>query len=361
MSGIVGQSYEVWIQAVAPFPANNPGIYRVHSTGRAAGAASRTVTEDVSVGTTNVPMGVFARTINGGGSASVTRQSIFSTGCIYDREKIAMVNGQLDAAYGIPIGAHSSQYITKDNGNNNTCSTSNGDIHRSGYCNTQFPYDQDRLGGSLLSTSCANVQTSYPTYYGPRNLDADAGFEVNGSYIESDTALFKLFKINRPAPSPAQLSQLRAIADSQDNLHSSATGWPQPTETNAVLFFEFASGLSTNARTVNLNDITGYGRATNVSAASADCPTKSLTIVIMDGNATLNSNQQLVASLFLPSGAPNGQVTRANGTANFVGSIYADGINVTGNVDLSSDTCFVSNVSPALLDVSSGKYRELDR
>jgi hypothetical protein len=54
-------------------------------------------------------------------------------------------------------------------------------------------------------------------------------------------------------------------------------------------------------------------------------------------------------------------VTRANGTANFVGSIYADGINVTGNVDLSSDTCFVSNVSPALLDVSSGKYRELDR
>ena len=38
MPGKAGQSYKVWIEAVAAFPANNPGLYRIHSTGLAAGS-----------------------------------------------------------------------------------------------------------------------------------------------------------------------------------------------------------------------------------------------------------------------------------------------------------------------------------
>jgi Tfp pilus assembly protein PilX len=360
MSGSAGQSFKVWIEAVAPFPANTPGLYRIHSTGKASGAASRTVTLDVGVTTSDVPMGIFARSINGGGSASVTRQSIFSTGCIYDREKIAMVKGEMDAAYGIPIGAHSSQIITTANGNNANCSTGNSDIHKDGPCDSRFPYDQDRLGGSLLGTACESTQTSYPKYYAPKNLDPDATNEVNGSFIESDTALYKLFGFRNPALTQAQIDALRATAASQGNLITSATGWTSPDETNAVMFFDL-TGADTNARTVNLNNVVGFGRDKNLSSSSADCPSRSLTIVIVGGNATLNSNQQLVASLFLTSSAPYGQVSRANGTADYIGSIYADTINLIGNVDISSDTCFVANVSPALLDVRSGSYRELDR
>lgn len=63
VTGVIGQAYTVWIQAVTPYPANDPGLYRIHSTGTASGAASRSVTADVTVTTTNLPKGVFARTI----------------------------------------------------------------------------------------------------------------------------------------------------------------------------------------------------------------------------------------------------------------------------------------------------------
>ena len=122
------------------------------------------------------------------------------------------------------------------------------------------------------------------------------------------------------------------------------------------MFFDLTAE-PTGDRTVNLNDITGFGRARNVLANSPDCTTRSLTIVIQAGNATLNSNQQLAASLFLTSTAPYGQVSRANGTADFIGTIFADTVNMVGNVDFSTDTCFLSNVSPALLGVTRAPTR----
>jgi hypothetical protein len=360
VAGRAGQSYQVWIEAVARFPANDPGLYRIHSTGRAAGAASRTITEDVGITTSDVPMGIFARSINGGGSASVHRQSIFSSGCVWDREKIDMVKGEMDLAHGIPIGVHSSQIITTAKGSGPNCSAGTGDVHRSSPCNTSFPYDQDRLGNSLVSTACAGTQSTYPKYYGPKNLDSDPAYEVNGSFIEDDATLYKLFGIQSPALTQGQIDQLRATAYAQGNLVTSASGTWSPDEANAVLFFDL-TGAPANARTVDLNGITGMPRATNVSDASpASCPTKSLTIVIQGGNATLNSNPNFAASLFLTSSAPYGQFS-ANGTPDFVGTVYADTLNLSGNVDLSLDTCFLANVSPALLDVRSGAYREQDR
>jgi hypothetical protein len=359
IGGEGGQSYKVWISPVAPFPANNPGLYRIFSTGYAAGAAQRTVTADIGVTTSNVPLGIFARTINGGGSASVTGESIFSTGCVYDRAKINMVPGQLDLAYGIPIGVHSSQIITESNGTGQYCPETNQPIHQPGTrCNTTYPYDQDRLGGSLAGTGCT-AQSSYPAYYAPQDLDGDGSNDVNGSYIKDDKALYKLFGIRRPALTQAQIDELRTVAQTQGNYHIEATGWSSPDEADAVMFFDLKG---TNAGgTVDLNDITSHSRLPNIAATDAACPAKSLTIVIEGGNATLNSNQQLAASLFLTSSAPYGQVSRANGTANFIGTIYADTVNLVGNVDLSMDTCFLANSSPALLALTSGNYRELDR
>jgi hypothetical protein len=54
----------------------------------------------------------------------------------------------------------------------------------------------------------------------------------------------------------------------------------------------------------------------------------------------------LAASLFLTSPAPNGKVSKANGTSNFVGTIYADEVNLVGTTDLSLDSCFLANLSP---------------
>jgi hypothetical protein len=87
-----------------------------------------------------------------------------------------------------------------------------------------------------------------------------------------------------------------------------------------------------------------------------------LTIVIKDANVTMNSNLSLVASLFLRWDNPDyGQLTRGNGAADFIGTIFANKVNLTGNIDVSTDPCFRVNPSRALFDFSSTSYRELDR
>jgi hypothetical protein len=361
MSGAAAQGYKAWIEPVAPFPASDPGLYRIYSTGTAGGAASRAVTADVRVSTIDIPKGVFARTIDGGGSASVARESVFSFGCVYDRDKIHMVSGEMDLAYGIPIGVHSSQTITASKGSGQYCDPEDG-IHRIGKnnvtlqpCNTAYPYDQDKDGGTLLGTSCASTQTSYPRYYGPRDLDTDGLNDILGSFIKNDATLFELFGLRSPALTPEQIDQLRITAQSQGNYWTSASGWASPNEDNAVMFFDLAGG------TVDLKDIEGFSREVNVSDAAAACTSKSLVIVVEGGNVKLNGNQKLAASLFLTSSAPYGRVSKANGDANHIGTIYADYLDLTGNVELSLDGCFLANISPALLDLTIENYREQDR
>ncbi|HEY0949493.1 MAG TPA: hypothetical protein VGD85_04800 [Nocardioides sp.] len=370
LPGGVGESFRVWIEAVSPYPANDPGLYRIHSTGDAARSASRTVLVDVGVTTTDIPRGIFAHTITGGGSASVTRQSVFSTGCVWERDKIAMVPGQIDVAYGIPIGVHTSDYITTAHGSGQHCSeTQRGLIHATGSgnnvtrdpCSTAYPYDQDRMGDSLIGTPCESTQTTYPKYYGPQNLDATSDTDVNGSFVKDDATLTKLFKLKDPALSPAQLDQLRSVARSQGNYWTTSTGWTTPDEDNAVMFFDLTKGDL--GGTVDLNKIndTAFGRAAGLSDTDPLCTSRSLLIVVDGGNVKINSNQRMFASLFLTSSAPYGQVVKANGTADFIGTIYADKVNLVGNFDASMDTCFLANISPALLDFRGGSYREDDR
>ena len=366
LSADTGQTYEVWIEAVLPFPANDPGRYRIHSTGTASGQATREAVTDVTVTTVSVPKGIFARTINGGGDASVARESIFSTGCVYNRQKIEMVTGEMDAAYDIPIAVHSSQIITESNGTGQYCPTTNRPVHRTGQrnatprpCNPSYPYDQDRLGGDLAGTSCASAETLYPTYYGARDLNGDGAADVDGSFIRDDATLQELFGIKSPVLSQAEVDRIRTIAQSQGNYWTKATGWTSPDEANAVMFFDLTT--TDPGGTVDLNDIVGFGRAANVGSTDAACQSRSLMIVIEGGNVRLNSNQQLAASVFLLSSAPYGQVFKANGTSTFIGTIYADTVNLTGTADLSMDECFLANVSPALLDLRTANYRELDR
>lgn len=361
--GSSGQAYTAWIERLAPFPANDPGLYRIHATGTAAGSASREVSADVQVSTTNVPKGVFARTISGGGNASVARESVFSTGCVYNRSKIRMSG--MDLAYDIPVAVHSSQVITDSNGSGQYCPTTNKPIHRTGNqnqtprpCNTDYPYDQDRFGGNLSSTTCT-AQSQYPAYYGAKDLNADGSPDAEGSLLRDDAALFALYGIRTPALSQAQLDQLRTVAQSQGNYWTSHAGWTSPDEANAVMFFALTA--TDPGGTVDLNDITGFGRAADLADTDAACPTKSLVIVVEGGNVKLNSNQQLFASLFLTSGSPYGQVVKDNGNSSFIGTIYADNVNLTGTADISMDRCFLANVSPALLDFNISNYREIDR
>ena len=205
---------------------------------------------------------------------------------------------------------------------------------------------------TTTSNPCLNLATLYPKYYGARDLDGDGTTDVNGSFIKDESALARLYNMRNPTLAEGLIDQLRSIAIAQGNYWEKArptnAAWKTPDEENAVMFFDLTK--TDLGGTVDLGDIVGFSRATNMSGDECECSDKSLAIVIEGGNAKLNSNPTMFGSLILTSPAPYGQVTKANGTASFIGTIFADNINLVGNVDLSLDACFLANLSPALPD-----------
>ncbi|MCM0622376.1 hypothetical protein [Nocardioides bruguierae] len=377
LPGSAGQSYTAWIEPIAPWPDNDPATYRIHSTGR-SGSGVRAVEVDVSLSPiASLPLGLFGREISGGGNYSTTRVSVFSTGCVYRRDKIDVAD-TIDAAYGIPAAVHSSQVITNANGNNQYCSDAkgsgkNGPIHSwsasnaAGACNEEFPYDQDAYGGPLAGTACASVAAAYPAYYGAQDLDGDGTTDVDGSRIGSEDALRTLFGIGEDPFSADELDDLRAVAQSQGLYWTTNSGWsvPSPSVTpHAVMFFDLSPTNSSSAL-VNLSqaDFDDWGREDTgeVVADSAQCPDQSLLIVIVNGDVRLNSNTNMAASIVLTSRSPYGKVSKNNGTADLIGTLFADAVDLTGTANLSLDECFLANVSPSLLRQGVGRYLEVDR
>ncbi len=361
LPGSTDQSFRVWIE---PVPTTAPVFYRVHSRGRDIDGI-RLLEVDVTLVGTHLPLGVFARAVNGGGSASVTRESIYTTGCVWRRNQIA--SSGIDAWTGIPASVHSSKTITEGNGSGNNCASDNKAIHKNGLCSSSYKYDHDSQYVYNSSDACTVAQQALGTskwnkYYRPRDLDGVAGNDVAGSYLRDDAALRELFNVDDRDPfTPSQLDELRTIAQMQGTYFTSTTYTsPNPvTNPDAVLFFDLAN--ATGNREVDLNNITGWGRARGLAANHADCKSRSLIIVIDGGDAKLNSNQSLAATLVMTSRAPYGNVNKANGTADFIGTIFADSVNLVGNVDFSLDECFMNNLSPHLNTVSVSNYIEIDR
>jgi hypothetical protein len=347
-----GQAFTAWIEPIAPYPANNPGQYRVHATGIAGGGpARRVVTADIQVIPYNVPKGVYAKTVVAGGAAQVLKQSLFTTGCVYNRSKIRFQG--IDIAYGIPAAVHSSQIITDSNGSGQYCPGTNKPIHdptlpaAAKNCNVDYPYDQDRQGGPLAGTSCLGTAGAYP----------------QTSYIASDQELFDTYNLSSGGLTQAQQNALKTVAVSQGNYYTTATGWTSPARPNSVLYFDLSSAPA-NQRVIDLNDIVGFERdpaATDISHTDNRCQPRSLVIVIVAGNAKLNSNTILTASVFLTSDDPYGYVQKSNGNTQFVGTLYSNNLDLTGTANLQLDQCFLANPPPALFDFKASAYTEYDR
>lgn len=370
-----GGRWTAYIEPMPPNTASVPGKFRIRSTGTAGGPAQRIVETEVEVAPIDLPKAIFGRTINLVGGVNVQNMSVFSTGCIYKRDHLNLdASAGLDLAYGVPPGAHSSQIITESNGSGQFCSGTARPIHGglSGSltsllpCNSAYPYDQDKFGGSLTSglqsalapCSAATSNTAYQSH----DYDLDGSLDVNGSFIKDDRALFKAFGIKRPALSALEIEQLRVTAQAQGNYYESSSSWAVPTNAHSVLFFDL-EGADSSSRTVDLNPLSTsslFSRS-KLEATSALCLDASLLIVIVGGDAKLASNTHLAASIYLGSGAPHGKLQKSNGTSNHIGMMYADTMDLTGTLNVSLDTCYLENPPPALFSVSPGSYRELDR
>lgn len=360
-----GGRWQAYIEPIPPNTASVPGRFRIHSTGTAGGPAQRVVETEVTVAPIDLPKGIFGRTINLVGDVNVANMSVFSTGCVYKRDHLDLdLTAGLDLAYGIPPGVHSSQIITESNGSGQYCPNTSKPVHRTAlnlplFCNSAYPYDQDRLGGSLLGLSACAGALLHPAYQ-PRDIDGDLSLDIDGSFLKDDAALFKSVEIERPKLSDAELEQLRVTAQAQGNHYTSTSGWNVPTNPHSVLFFDLESAGT--SRTVDLGPLsTSMFARGELDATSALCLDASLLVVVMGGDAKLAADTNVAASIYLGSPAPYGKLQKANGTSNHIGMLYADTLDLTGTLNVSLDTCYMDNPSPALFSVTPGSYRELDR
>lgn len=355
VDAVTSQSYDVWI-APCTGPDPQTKVFKVTSRGKGR-TGVRVVQQEVVLGLRGVgfPLGVFGRTIDVSGTAGVDNASVFSTGCVAGRKHLNFNSGGIDAAYGLPVAAHSTQYVTDDS-KTSPCGPSQS-IHQSSACSVKYPYDHDLAGGP-----CLGPALQYPTYYGKRDLDGDGDVDVDGTKLVDDKAMFDLFNMKEDPVPLDKLQELKSVAQSQvDGTHSNYytdpkdfKDPPDPAKyANAVLYFDLQG--SAVGKTVNLKDLGNVWKPDGTT-----CANRSLLIIIDNGNVEFSGGHEIAANIVLTS-RTYGNVDKFTGGGTLIGSIYANKIDVSGNYTFKLDSCSLGNISPALYSAETRGYVELDR
>lgn len=375
-----GNCFKVWIGTVQRYnpscagrsatpPVACFGVYRVHSTGLAGGGpGARKLAVDVKVTPYPFPIGVFAEEFSGNGNVGIHRQSVFTNGCIKNRQDDSRsgsgfqfdwdaANGRpvLDLIYDQPSAAHATGAISTSN---NSCGAGSGGypIHQRSrtntaqqVCNTTFPFDQDSGGGPL--TAGDGCYGKYTRVNGSGTV-----YPTTSKFTSSDLATYGY----RPRGlSDAQYDALRSQAKSQGT-YNIATG-----SINSALTSLAAAGISSPVLFWDNGDVAlsssdfpnSFRRTLNTSTS---CSSNSVTIVVTGPGNDLklsggNTSPYLVAAIFVPDGELG-----TSGGSNIIGTAFAKEIDLGGNLDFYMDECFANNPPGAVLDAQVTNWREDD-
>lgn len=378
-----GEQFQVWIEIVRPLdPASfTPGIYRIHSTGTSAGnPGMRSVRVGVQVEPFKYPLAVYADTVTPGGSGRILNESLFSTGCIFKRDKINFANS-FDEVYKIPAAAHTSKIITDAQGSGSSCPADhNKNIHHpsnsvDGCANKPgYRYDQDNLGEDASTADGArpsdNFQDTacYQLYAGNTSVTPTIPPYPTTSRIKNDADLAEKFDFNLEGLTADQLELLKQAAIEQQFYFTDTTAVPTVLRSAAssvnhptpIVFYDL-QGAAVGG-TVNLNDFgDAYSRAWPLAKDDTGCTGRSLFLIVKNGNVTMNANTVLTASIFALGPDPYGKTSKLNGTGALIGTLYAREIDLTGTGDIKLDECFVNNPPGQALDVTITDFVEVDR
>jgi len=363
--------YRVWIGTVRPYVPNCPGrhatpprpctgLYRVHATGVSGnGPGARQVVADVEVQPYAYPMGVFAENFAGNGQLGIHKQSLFTNGCVQNRVKdngggsgvrfdwdATNSRPVLDLIYDQPSAAHATGEISTSN---NSCGTGSGGgpIHSASVkCNTDFAWDQSGSGGPLATTS--------PCY--GKYTRSDLSVYPTSSAFTS-TELAQVYGYRPRGLTDAQFDALRSQAVSQGsynitpgNVSARLTALLAQGVTSPVLYWD------TGNVSLKQNDFpASFARSLSTDPG---CTSNSVTIVVVGGDLSYqggNTSPWLSAAIFVPDGELTGQ-----GGRNTIGTVFAQNIDLGGNVDFYMDQCFAANPPGAVVEAEVVDWREAD-
>ncbi len=368
---VASNCFKVWIGTVQRYVPNCPGrhaspptacsgIYRVHSTGLAGGGPSaRKLAVDVKVTPYPFPIGVFADSLSGNGNVGIHYESIFTNGCMMNRQddsrngsgvQFAWDNANnrpvLDLIYDQPTAAHATGDISTSN---TSCGSGGGGrpIHSSSICNTTFPYDQDGSGDAL---------TAGDGCYGAFTRSDGTKYPTTSKFTQADLQNYGY----RPRGlTDAQYDALRSQAQAQgtynistNNISATLASLVSAGITSPILYWDNSS-ISLRGSDFPAAFLRGLD-------SSGTCSSNSVTIVVAGPGHDLtyqggNTSPYLVASIFVPDGQLTG-----NGGRNTIGTVFAKTLDLGGNVDFYMDSCFANNPPGATLDAQVTTWREDD-
>lgn len=348
--------------------AKEPWTYAVTATGQ-AGNATRVIRSVVTISASGLPQGVFVNKVNANGNPSFGNISLFANSDVYGREKMTFSGNDMQFTIGdvygptvpnaslpIPAAVHSVGAIyMKANGRNTrlhppivNCSA------------PQSLWDGSLFGGPITSPPPAPCP---PGAYPPTSKFTSADMVT----ISGKSALPKLGETEYQAmKAAAQATGLYCFIPTsgaaQCTVYNPATFARVPytlgtvnsnpiPNTSYVAYFEYAPGGDPvgNQRTVNWN--------ASVSPCSDDpALNNSAVIVVRNGSIAFRSSAAMYGSVVVPEGAVD-----VAGGYTITGSVLANDLRIRGNGTFRQDACGQRNSPAATMEVSGGRWSEVDR
>lgn len=356
--------------------AKAPWTYAVTATGR-AGSATRVIRAVVTISASGLPAGVFVNKVNANGNPSFGNISLFANSDVYGREKMTFTGNDLQYTIGdvygatlangtptpnasvqIPAAVHTTGAIyLKANGKNTKLHPPTVNCSAS-----QSLWDGSSGGGDILAPPAAPCPTGmYPprSKFTTKDLERVSGGRTNLPQLSE--VEYKTLKASAqstglycaiPVGGTPACTIYNPVSQARVTYSLPATIVTNPLASSSyVAYFDFAPGADpfSAARTINWNALVG---------PCSDDPglNRSVVIVVRNGSLALRSGNSMYGNVVVPEGA----VDVAGGYA-VTGSVLANDLRVRGSGTFRQDACGQRNSPAAAMNVTGGRWSEIDR
>ena len=351
-----------------------PQLYAITSTGStgvvaspspgSVGVGRRVIRGVVTISGSGLPVGVYVRNVDANGNPDFNNISLFARGDVVGREKLAFTGNDLYYTLGdvypglsttpIPAAVHATGAIYA------TTNTKKGVIHPPNpNCNAnprgttrQSLWDGSVTGGTV-SSGCSG-QSGYPPTSKFTSADLD---RITGRSTLPQLSALEYSSLKSSAQSSGIYCAMAAGGATGTCTKAGAT-WTKPATINTgdlsplknfVAYFEFPNG--SNALTNDLKWNATVGPCSTDPAIN-----QSAVVVVRNGSVTLRGGGSMYGSVI----APEGYVDAA-GNYTVTGSVIANQLRLRGTAAFKLDTCAVANTPATLMNVTGGRWSEVDR
>jgi hypothetical protein len=337
-----------------------PQLYAISSTGT-SGQGRRTIRAVVTISGSGLPVGVFVNTIDANGNPDFTNISIFASGDINGRDKMNVSgideNYTVGQVYGgsstakVPAAVHAVGAIYGKGGGrtgaihppNPNCSVGRGP-------QGQSMWDSSGTGGPVTA-ACTPAWTAPAGWIGP-------------AYPPTTKFTSELLKgvsggrAAMPKLNESEYQSLKATAQSSGiYCYIPKSGPATCTELGAPLTGSMTDITSLPAHFVVYYEYEpGANQSLSWTNSVTPCPTRSATVVVRNGGVTLRGGGTMYGNILAPEGT-------VDSAGNYVvyGSVLAQSMRLRGTAGFALDACATANQPTTTLNVTAGRWSEVDR